>query len=462
MNILDYYKLKNQSPEWVVEYQSTSTKKSGKTFAFYTTNFRSINSFYDIFKKFEGYINLPRQQWELTNLKQEKAKQWIVNLTQSKLYSKKNGFFVFSNKGKVYKKLINSNLNFDEKWIINLIFLIDSYFDNKPNYLIHKINEFNKKLIESNYQLEQFYSSLKEAILRESYYTEDLFKLRVFWTISFYKDSDFQPFIQNSTQEDLNKISNYVENERRKINSNDCIGHKFKNSGQYNANSFLDDMKLIYIINFIIQNNILTGEFDFFVEKVINEYMQIRRIDKENILNFINQEKEVFQDFFDEIRGIKSLIFDDNDESTPPSNLPSNSTSELIITGNNPRTVQIETYRRVSSILKKQAKELTSYNCFLKELNNCRYFTSKQNSKNYLEIHHLIPIEFSNDFEVSLDFVDNYIPLCPHCHRLLHFGEDRERKASLTFLFNKRINLILKYIKDFDLTTLFSYYEVSN
>ncbi len=462
MNIFDYYKLKNQSSEWVEEFQSTSTKKSGKTFAFYNTNFRSINSFYDIFLKFESYINLPRQQWELTQVNQEKAKQWIVNLTQSKLYSKKNGFFVFSKKGESYKKLLTSKLNLDEKWIINLIFLIDSYFDNKPNYLINKINEFNKKLIESNYQLEEFYISLKNAILKQRYESKELFKLKVFWIVSFYKDSDFQPFIKNSTDDDLEKISNYVENEKKKSFSRDCIGHKFKNSGQYNTNSFLDDMKIIYMINFIIQNNILKGDFDFFIDKVIDEYIEIRRVNKQNILNFIIQEKHVFQDFFDEIKGVKSLIFDENDDFNSKSTLSYSPSNQQNYGSNASRTVQIETYRRVSSILKKQAKELTSYKCYLNELNSCKYFTSKQNSKNYLEIHHLIPIEFSNDFEVSLDFVENYIPLCPHCHRLLHFGEDRERKSSLTFLFNKRIELISKYIKDFDLKTLFSYYEVNN
>jgi hypothetical protein len=460
MKLFDYYLLKNNSKSWVEEYQSTSSKKSGKTFSFYNTNFRTISSFYDIFTKFENYVNVPRNEWELTKVNQEKAKQWIVNLQQSKLYSKKDGYFTFSKKGMAYKNLINSNLNEDEKWIINLIFLIDSYFENKPNYLLYKVNYFNNKLLESKYQLSDFLDLLNQAIKKSKYSTTELFKLRIFWIITFYKDSDIHDFIQNATDEELENISKYIEIQRLKVNSNDCIGHKFKNSGQYNTNSFLDDMKILYFVNFIIQNNLLAFEFDYFVEALIFEYKKFRIVDKRKIIDFFKQEQDVFFEIFDDLRGVKSSIFDENEDfqvisNTPPIDL------EIFNKEKNIRKVQIETYRRVSSILKKQAKELTSYNCYLKDLNNCRYFTSRQNSKNYLEIHHLIPIEFSNDFEISLDFVENYIPLCPHCHRLIHFGEDNERKSSLTFLFNKRIKLISNFIKDFNLEKLFSYYDVS-
>ena len=67
----------------------------------------------------------------------------------------------------------------------------------------------------------------------------------------------------------------------------------------------------------------------------------------------------------------------------------------------------------------------------------CKYFTSKDSSKNYLEIHHLIPREFSNEYDKSIEVLGNYIALCPHCHRLLHFAVDRERSSALTYLFNK-------------------------
>ena len=56
-----------------------------------------------------------------------------------------------------------------------------------------------------------------------------------------------------------------------------------------------------------------------------------------------------------------------------------------------------------------------------------------------MEIHHLIPREFSNDFENSIEQIENYVSLCPRCHRFLHFAVDRERKMALHYLYLKRI-----------------------
>ena len=92
----------------------------------------------------------------------------------------------------------------------------------------------------------------------------------------------------------------------------------------------------------------------------------------------------------------------------------------------------------MSSVLKRMTKERSHYLCELQSLHNCRYFTSKESQKNYLEIHHLVPREFSNEFEKSIEILDNYVPLCPHCHRMLHLATDRERLSALTFLYNAR------------------------
>ena len=114
--------------------------------------------------------------------------------------------------------------------------------------------------------------------------------------------------------------------------------------------------------------------------------------------------------------------------------------------------------RKTSQILKRMAKEKSSNKCELEDLYGCKYFTSKESNNNYLEIHHLIPFEFSTDFEATLETLSNYVALCPHCHRLLHFGVDRERKPALTYLFNKRKDLLKEKGLDIKLKELLEYY----
>ncbi|WAG56628.1 hypothetical protein LL033_05120 [Clostridium estertheticum] len=40
-----------------------------------------------------------------------------------------------------------------------------------------------------------------------------------------------------------------------------------------------------------------------------------------------------------------------------------------------------------------------------------------------MEPHHLIPLQYSDEFENSLDVVANIISLCSGCHNKFHYGE---------------------------------------
>ncbi|MCE0554185.1 restriction endonuclease [Bacillus thuringiensis] len=33
-----------------------------------------------------------------------------------------------------------------------------------------------------------------------------------------------------------------------------------------------------------------------------------------------------------------------------------------------------------------------------------------------------------HDFENSLDVVGNIVSICPNCHRLIHYGRDKDKK----------------------------------
>lgn len=67
-------------------------------------------------------------------------------------------------------------------------------------------------------------------------------------------------------------------------------------------------------------------------------------------------------------------------------------------------------------------------------------FIRKSNGKPYTEPHHLIPMKFQKDFNVSLDVENNIVSLCSNCHNMLHYGADID--VELEVLYNNRKNLL--------------------
>lgn len=65
-------------------------------------------------------------------------------------------------------------------------------------------------------------------------------------------------------------------------------------------------------------------------------------------------------------------------------------------------------------------------------------FISKNTGENYEEAHHLIPIEFQENFEVSIDVEANVVSLCVSCHKRLHHATFNEKQETLRKLFDQR------------------------
>lgn len=63
-------------------------------------------------------------------------------------------------------------------------------------------------------------------------------------------------------------------------------------------------------------------------------------------------------------------------------------------------------------------------------------FLRKSDNIPYMEPHHLVPMEYSDDFEVSLDVEANVVSLCSNCHNHLHYGKGAE--VLLKQLYEKR------------------------
>jgi 5-methylcytosine-specific restriction enzyme A len=58
-------------------------------------------------------------------------------------------------------------------------------------------------------------------------------------------------------------------------------------------------------------------------------------------------------------------------------------------------------------------------------------FVARTTKKNFVEAHHLIPLQFQEQFAVGLDVVENVIALCPMCHRKLHHGRIADKAKIL-------------------------------
>lgn len=90
----------------------------------------------------------------------------------------------------------------------------------------------------------------------------------------------------------------------------------------------------------------------------------------------------------------------------------------------------------------KEAIVKANYECEI--CSDHKTFISKKTEKNFMEVHHLIPMKQQDNFENSLDVPDNIFSLCPNCHRFLHYGRLSDKEKTLEQLFEKRRKFLEK------------------
>lgn len=66
------------------------------------------------------------------------------------------------------------------------------------------------------------------------------------------------------------------------------------------------------------------------------------------------------------------------------------------------------------------------------------FFHSNITGQNYVEAHHLIPMEFQEIFDYSLDVEANIVSLCPLCHKKVHHATTEEKKPILDKIYSQR------------------------
>ena len=66
-------------------------------------------------------------------------------------------------------------------------------------------------------------------------------------------------------------------------------------------------------------------------------------------------------------------------------------------------------------------------------------FIRKNSEKTYTEPHHLIPMAFQEQFDVSLDVEENIVSLCSNCHNNIHYGRDADTLIRILYSERKAV-----------------------
>lgn len=85
-------------------------------------------------------------------------------------------------------------------------------------------------------------------------------------------------------------------------------------------------------------------------------------------------------------------------------------------------------------------------------------FIRRNSDKPYTEPHHLVPMAFSDRFNVSLDREENIVSLCSNCHNEIHYG--RDARVLIEKLYDDRIELLGSIGVDITLEELLKMYNV--
>lgn len=119
-------------------------------------------------------------------------------------------------------------------------------------------------------------------------------------------------------------------------------------------------------------------------------------------------------------KGVNINIFDDSSNIDIPPQI---------------RTGTITTYKR-STILKNQVIASANFKC---EINpSHKTFISSSSNNQYMEAHHIIHLKHQSVINHNLDIFSNVICLCPICHRLLHYGIEKDKFPVLSNIYNQR------------------------
>lgn len=89
-------------------------------------------------------------------------------------------------------------------------------------------------------------------------------------------------------------------------------------------------------------------------------------------------------------------------------------------------------------------------------------FKSSFSGKQFMEVHHLIPISYQKTiwkkYRINIDCIENIVSLCPNCHRKIHLANNDERISLIEKLYELKITDLKKIGIEIPLDILIKYY----
>lgn len=211
-------------------------------------------------------------------------------------------------------------------------------------------------------------------------------------------------------------------------------GSNYENYGRYMELKLLEEYKDdIYSLIKLKKHGLKSVQGPSRVKQELSNYIKLIEVKlNKRYLEENNNEDEIL---IKEIRENEDIKFSDN--------------YEYKFTKKEKQNPKIKNGVNVYIRDKKVATNALAHAKYLCEIDkNHPTFVRKNIDINYTEPHHLIPLAYSDFFDVSLDVEENIVSLCSNCHNLLHYGRDFEKL--LKKLYDERIEYLEKvglYIK---------------
>lgn len=199
---------------------------------------------------------------------------------------------------------------------------------------------------------------------------------------------------------------------------------------------------------------------DFYSNEILKDELKY----KDFLINFQNFEINLKEHLIINENVLQSSIKEDNDYVIDVNNV---STKELKLEKISLAYNKKPVINNSSNLKYKRDVEVgklsvlnSNFKC---EFNNeHKTFISRTTKQNYVEAHHLIPMQFQIEFwekySKNIDCVQNIVSLCPICHRALHHGIFEVKKIILEKLFDKKKEELKEIGIQITKEDLFKYY----
>jgi hypothetical protein len=172
----------------------------------------------------------------------------------------------------------------------------------------------------------------------------------------------------------------------------------------------------------------------------------------------IKDKTDIFDDDSSSIEAKERVPSEEDIDYSEPDDLPEYLKKPVFTFNNNGKKVY-KTFKEK----KVKSFAIHSYYCSCHSEEHY-YFTSHSTKKRYVEGHHMIPMEYQNEYwnhnRINLDATINIVPLCPHCHQKIHKAVKFQRLDVIKKLFEKYESNLKILDPSIDLEKFASFYNV--